>query len=206
MGLLLFLTPDRKDQQGTCPRTRPATDVTRHAATSALGEMLVCAQVFARVLRNARSRLGDDGARASPSPPLTRVIRITTRSRSVFWRRDTTTTSRSNHKRQLLSHRTITSACRSELCAVGGRNTQAGKAGVALSASLSGGVTHTGRCVFWSDHAENIGPSPLGLAPHSLNSSCVLLFFVPKRGCLRFGGLSSGSGETQNIHLLLNHP
>jgi hypothetical protein len=50
---------------------------------------------------------------------------------------------------------------------------------------------------FWSDHAENKGPSPLGLAPHELNSSCVLLFFIPKRICLRFGGLSSRSGETQ---------
>ncbi len=57
-----------------------------------------------------------------------------------------------------------------------------------------------------SDHAENTGPSPLGLAPHSLTSSCVLLFARPKESRLRCGGLSSGSGETQNIHLLLDPP
>jgi hypothetical protein len=74
--------------------------------------------------------------------PFTRVIRITTRSRSVFWKKDATTTSQRNHKRQLLSHRTITLACRFELCAMGGRSTQARKAGSSLSASLSGGVTH----------------------------------------------------------------
>lgn len=57
-----------------------------------------------------------------------------------------------------------------------------------------------------SDHAENTGPSPLGLAPHSLTSSCVLLFARPKESRLRCGGLSSGSGEAQNIHLLLDPP
>ncbi len=76
-------------------------------------------------------------------------------------------------------------AFRFELCAMEGRSTHEGKAGLALSASLSGGVTHAGRSVFWSDHAENKGLSPLGLAPHSLTSSCGLLFFVPKRVCLR---------------------
>lgn len=82
----------------------------------------------------------------------------------------------------------------------------AGKVGVALSASLSGGVTHAGRRVFWSGHAENKGLSPLGLAPPSLNSSCVLLFVRPKEGLLALWWSFIRSGETQNIPLPLNHP
>jgi hypothetical protein len=150
--------------------------------------MLVCAQVSARLLRTALPGLGYDGARDSTSP-LHFVILLTTRSRSVFWRIDTTTTSRRNHKRQLLSPRTITIAFRCEMGALGGRSTHGGKAGVSLSASLSGGVSHAGRSVFWSDHAEKKGQplSPSGSCSSLLNSPCVLLFFVPKRVCLRFG-------------------
>src|SRR5712692_3022590 len=110
---------------------------------SAMGEMLVCAKVSARSLRTALPGPGYDGARDSPSP-LHFVILITTRSRSVFWRIYNTKTSRRNPKRKLLSHMTITIAFRFELCAMGGRSTQAGKARVSLSASLSGGVIHAG--------------------------------------------------------------
>jgi hypothetical protein len=39
--------------------------------------------------------------------------------------------------------------------------------------------------------------SSSGSCSSLLDSPCVFLFFVPKRVCLRFGGLSSGSHETQ---------
>jgi hypothetical protein len=47
---------------------------------------------------------------------------------------------------------------------------------------------------------------PLGLAPHWLNSPCVLLFARPKEGLLALWFLASRSHETQKTHLLLNHP
>ncbi len=135
--------------------------------------------------------------------PLTRVIRITTRSRSVFWKKDTTTTSRRNHKRQLLSHRTITRAFRFELCAMGGRSTQAGKAGVALSASLSGGVTHAGFLLERSRREHR--PISSGSCS-SLAHFLVCASLLPKEGLLALWLLAAGSHETQNIHLLLNQP
>ncbi len=144
--------------------------------------------------------LGDDGARRSPSP-LHFVILLTTRSRSVFWRRDNIETSRRRYKRELPSHTSVTNSGCFKMHARQGRSIHAGKVAGSRSASLPECVNHAEWGFFWSEKAENKGLSPLGLAPHSLNSSCVLLFFVPKRVCLRFGGLSSGSGETQKPHL-----
>jgi hypothetical protein len=149
-------------RDGSCT---PLEDVRLVAMNTKPREMLVCAKVSARLLRTALPGLGYDGARDSTSP-LHFIILITTRSRSVFRRIYNTKTSRRNHKRKLLSHMTITIAFRFEMCAMVGRSTHAGKAGVSLSASLPGGVTHAGRSVFWSDHAEKKGQFPLGLAPH----------------------------------------
>ena len=58
---------------------------------------------------------------------------------------------------------TITIAFRFEMFAMGGRSTQAGKAGVSLSASLSGGVTHAGFLLERKDREKRPTSYPLGL-------------------------------------------
>jgi hypothetical protein len=115
MLLLLFLTPDRNVSLEHA-HVHALLQLSPGWQSRALGELLVCAKGSARLLRIALPELGDDGTGDAPSP-VTRAILLTTRSRSVFWRFYTTTTSRKNHKRKLLSPKTITIAFRFEMCA-----------------------------------------------------------------------------------------
>lgn len=114
-----------------------------------------------------------------------------------------TKTSRRRHKRELPSHTCVTNSGYLKTYAREGRSTHEGKVGVSLSASLSGRVSHTGRGFFWSDHAEKQGQPlslshPLGLAPHWLNSPCILLCFVAKRSACALVSGTRVSSDAKN--------
>ncbi len=86
---------------------------------------------------------------------------------------------------------------------MGGRSTQAGKAGVSPSASLSGGVTHAGFHLLRSRREHR--PISSGSCSSRAQFLVCASLLRPKEGLLALWLLASGSHETQNSHLLLNH-